>query len=261
MMYKNKKHLTDYGVARYVEGLLLPERFGNIPGEILDHVMGCEECRKRVFVQYDIDRQDPEYINVLKTLDRDDQQANEKANVVLLTPEKISRFRPVIFMMAATVLVLLAGTFLLLDRKGMDSEEMFNQYFSVYPDILTTKSGASNDEMLQTALYYYNNEQFEVAKTAFNNYLINNQEDSLAQLYHAICHLVLNEEMKAIPILHTLSVNMKDSDDRVRVNWYLGLAYLKAGQIKDARLVFESLSSKSNTYSAKSKDILSKLKK
>jgi len=257
-MYDNRKHLNDLGVARYIEGLLLTERFDSIPEEIKQHVMNCTECRERVFVQYDIDRQDQKYIDELSKADRFTHPV-QGSESQFTTTRPIIKLVPKVLLYAASFLILVTGAIFLLNVKETSHQDIFSEYFMAYPDILTQKSGHIEQEMLHTALYYYNSEEYNAAVLAFQEYLTQNPNDSTASFYLAISYLAENQDNQAKMVLQSLSGKLRESSLKTTVDWYLALTFLKSGNVEQSREIFEELAAGSTTYAKKASELLSEL--
>lgn len=144
-------------------------------------------------------------------------------------------------------------------------EALFAQHFS--PDA----PPQNHDEFLNEAIVAYTQGNYPKAIAEFE-YVASTPttrgetpEETLtifqAQYYQALSYLAMGNTMKAIAGLKRISTNSVLA--RIKVEWYLALAYLKAGQQKDAIKLFAKLaqSKTANQYSQKAQNLLEALEK
>ncbi len=125
---------------------------------------------------------------------------------------------------------------------GPDYGNMFNENFSAYPDILSQRgSGQAIDVMLQEAMSYYKNGDFENA-TVLYRHLINNDttKNDALNFYLGVSMLGNDDLQEAQALFLKISADTKN-EFHAQAKWYLGLVYLKAGNDKEAKEIFKEI--------------------
>jgi tetratricopeptide (TPR) repeat protein len=121
-------------------------------------------------------------------------------------------------------------------------DNLFSENFSAYPDILSQRSSSSNPNiMLQEAMSYYKNSDFENAVVLFQH-LINNAttENDALNFYLGVSMLGNDDLPEAQTVLSKISAN-PENEFHDQAKWYLGLVYFKAGNDKGAKEVFNEI--------------------
>jgi len=133
---------------------------------------------------------------------------------------------------------------------------LFNQNFSPYKNIVTTK--ASFETKLTTGLLFYDLKLYDSALVYFKEGL---QSDSLNQdllFYLATAYLSDGKVNKAIILYDKIQKN-DAGKYAIPSKWFLGLAYLQTGDKEKAAVVFREILHEKNFYSTKAGKILKKL--
>ena len=121
-------------------------------------------------------------------------------------------------------------------------DNLFLENFSAYPDILSQRGSSSTTNiMLQEAMSYYKNGDFENAVVLFQH-LINNattQNDAL-NFYLGVSMLGNDDLPEAQTVLLKISADT-ENEFHAQAKWYLGLVYLKAGNDKEAKEIFKEI--------------------
>jgi tetratricopeptide (TPR) repeat protein len=134
--------------------------------------------------------------------------------------------------------------------------EIFNEFFIPFENILTTRSDSDRDEDLLKAMSLYSKGDYKTASLLFKRLLKKNPGDLVINFYFGISELALENFDGSKKIFKKIILNDKDLlKDLAR--WYLGLSYLKSGNTKSAKKLFESLKNKSSFFD--SEKILQKI--
>jgi len=155
---------------------------------------------------------------------------------------------------AALLLVGLSSYFL---WPAQSHDELFQRYFEPYPNIIMPQvrgADSSDSTMIAKAFAAYDRGQWEAALDYFNK-----ADTTLhLRLYTGICYLALNQSNNAISSFEEAIEN--DSIFNEQAQWYLGLAYLKSGNSRRAKELFEVIARGGSSYKFKSTDILNHIK-
>jgi len=167
--------------------------------------------------------------------------------------------KPWVLGVAASLSILLVGTyFIFFQNQGNSNEELFNQHFEVYPNIVapTVRGTESAESIKQKAYYNYDLGQYKNANELFGQ-LPTNEDEGAVYLYRGMCFLMMGDSDSAI-----LSFNeYKASGFELflpQVNWFMGLTYLRKGVHGKAKEVWEEIP-EGNSYREKVAAIQSKL--
>ena len=135
------------------------------------------------------------------------------------TPKK--KLFKIRYLIPTAVAAAVALTLIFLPQKAIDNQALFDQYFSPYPNVVTSRADESD---LQDAMKLYSSRQFEEALIAFSKL-----EGTEVLFYKSLSLLALGRGNEALPGFKSLR---DDQDNRFKEasSWYLGLSYL---QIKD----------------------------
>ena len=156
---------------------------------------------------------------------------------------------------------ILAGVMLLVIKPNQDfNEQLFAQNFEAPQyEISRGESDLTPGEydQIQPAIKAYKIKDYKTALPIFEKAFHQKKNHEL-QYYMAVCQLAQNKTSDAI-------TNLKELKDIVtftyynETRWYLALAYLKVGNVKDAKVLLNDLVNSDNSYSKKAKRVLSKL--
>lgn len=164
--------------------------------------------------------------------------------------------KPWVLGVAASIsIIIFSAYFIFFQNQVTSNEELFNEHFEVYPNIIapTVRGTVVNKKALKEEAYYnYDLGEYDTALKLFNQ-LSENEDEGAIHLYRGICFLMLNENENAIGSFRTY----KYSSFQLflpQINWYMGLAYLKLGQIKNAESVWKEIP-EGNSYRSKIADL------
>lgn len=146
-------------------------------------------------------------------------------------------------------------TFLVLNRSE-DPAELYAAYFEPYPNIFEPIVRGENDVVNKrsTAFQAYESGNYAQAASLFSELLKEKKEPGMLLLL-GNANLMLDNTKEARNNFITLINDFEDYD--VQGKWYLGLSYLKEGDIKSAQLIMRELSN-NESYAGKANELLKK---
>lgn len=157
-------------------------------------------------------------------------QINPEANVISL-----KRWLSI----AASILLLCVAGYFLLENGATGNEQLFAQYFDLYPDNITEiKRGSENkNEQLILGIAHYEKGEFDEAINAFSPYA----GIPKVQFFIAICELGRGQTEKSLLIFSKLEQNKEITDMQDGLVWYNALALLKDNQTTAAKEILENI--------------------
>ena len=147
----------------------------------------------------------------------------------------------------------------------LDPQQTFLSYFEPYPNTLTQTSrgeAAAAAAERKQAMQYYESGDFPRAATALTGLLASDSiEGSRTALmfYRGISYLGSEQTEQAITDLNTVAQNA-DSLLAEPATWYLGLGYLRAGQVAQAKEILTQLRDVGGDYAVQAAKLLEELK-
>lgn len=167
---------------------------------------------------------------------------------------------------AAGFLFFVVGASFFFLNKNISSEEIYQQYFHIYPNMETERGlinmantrtpGSNNPE--KNAFTFYDAQNFSAAIKAFK-VLINVDPKPKYYFFLANALMANNQYKEAIEILQTQKNT--PSEYQIRIQWYLNLAYLKTGDTDSAKSMLQIITtSDAPSYREKATAILNELK-
>lgn len=145
---------------------------------------------------------------------------------------------------------------------NLNSQELFTEYFSSYPnDFVRIERSSSDTNPLQSAFIAYQDKDYDSAIQQFDRLLNSSNSDNIL-FFKAVSLLSKGETEFAINIFR----NLKEKEDwqySEAVRWYLALGYLKLEQITIAKDLLEQIANSENGHfnQSSAKEILQKLNK
>jgi TolA-binding protein len=156
---------------------------------------------------------------------------------------------------AATVAFFAIG-FVLWNRPATP-QELYAEHFKVYPNVFEPITrGEVNPSTRMEAFAAYEAGNYSQAAALFTNLLAEKEEAGMLMLL-GNCNLVLGNTAEARSQFIRLINDFDDLDNQAK--WYLGLSYLKDGDVKTAQLIFQELSNSEYSYAARAKKLLNKI--
>lgn len=154
---------------------------------------------------------------------------------------------------AAACISIMVVAFIFLNRPD-DPAELYANYFEPYPNIFEpTVRGDNTVSKRSLAFQAYDAGDYQKAATLFQELLTEKKEPGMLLLL-GNANLILNNTKEARNNFITL-INDFDEYD-IQGKWYLGLSYLKEGDVKRAQLIMRELSNSEYSYAGKAKELL-----
>lgn len=160
----------------------------------------------------------------------------------------------VYYSMAAIFIVGITAVFYAFLRKPTH-ETLFRQYFQPYPNTIPLVRSQTEVGKLELAMMEYEAENYHVSLNIIQEVIEEEPENIMARFYAGILNLCLNEPQQAIILFQkVLDAERGDFTDHAR--WYLGLAYLKNKNRKQALSIFRNIVAADGIYKNRSEELL-----
>lgn len=156
---------------------------------------------------------------------------------------------------AAASLVIVFSFYFILFNQNHTSEELYNEYFEVYPNVVQPIVRGDGNSLVNEAFVAYENENYGQSAQFFQNiYTTTNEEYAL--FYQGMSLLNADQIQKADDLFETHSW----SENYIyKVNWYLALSKLKQNQTQEAKeLLLKNINS-GNYKVEEAEELLDKL--
>lgn len=140
---------------------------------------------------------------------------------------------------AVIIVILLPLSFLFVPSSPEDNMALFIAYYEPYEDMLTVRSGETVDNISQ-ALTEYNRGNFAEAARLLES-IPAEETTTTVKLFTGIAHL----EANALPKAQAKLREVADAPGLLKgpAAWYLALAHLKAGELKEASAALDRIPS------------------
>lgn len=165
--------------------------------------------------------------------------------------ERHNQLRWVISVAASLIII---TSFWWLSLSSVSNEDLFESYFSRYPDVVSVRGNINLN--LAKGMEEYSSGRYDTAKKYFNSVSSNSNQKQDAIFYLAMSHLILKETNQAIEYLEELSI--QKTQYQPQVNWYLALAYLRKNDNNKAISCFKMIE-KDAFKSAEAQKLLNEL--
>lgn len=169
----------------------------------------------------------------------------------------VARLRPWYFAAAAAIALFVVATVWMFPQRETP-DKLFNDYFT--PVSNTFAPALRGDDVTPSqpeAFRYYDQGDYATAANLFGEMLVH-QTDPDVLLLSANANLAAGNTLVAEENLLTLIRDFDDYDTAAK--WYLGLCYLKQGDVDKARTVLEELGRIEVFYTGQAKELLKKVK-
>ena len=133
---------------------------------------------------------------------------------------------------AAIGLLILIGIFSL-PKGGDQNEQLFAAYFQADPGLITSMS-AGNNYAFNKAMVAYKEGKYKEAIGSWEKLYQNNPQNDSLNYFLGAAYLANAEPTKAIAYFEYV-YPLEESSFQQESLWYLGLAYLKAGEVEKAK--------------------------
>ncbi len=195
------------------------------------------------------------YVEQLGDLDlRDRVKKVHETAMKNLAPEQSFSIIPLLKYAAVIALIVIGGIWFL--QKELSSIEVYHKYYEAYALNFGAR-GSAGEELLEAGGRYYGNQEYENALAQFNAIPL---AKSSAKINFAkgISFLETNQFTQANAIFQQL-IDQKDPIYEDHARWYLAMSYCKEGKMKEAKILFQIIATKPNSF--KQKEAIEILKK
>lgn len=171
---------------------------------------------------------------------------------------KTTSKRPFIKWMAAASVILLVGlSYMLMPQQKMSNDTIFTSYFTPYQNVVAPIVRGENNQDGKTAAFLaYEKEDYELAVTLFTE-LYTDTKEPFYLFYKANALLKLERVEEAVPLLidHLKTKGVLTQ----KTNWYLALAYLKLNETEKAKELLEKIITNNSYHNKKANELLEKM--
>ncbi len=135
-------------------------------------------------------------------------------------------------------------------------DEIYSKYFTDYvQDILSRSNHSGHADGLSEGVFHYREKKYTVAVNDLTCFLKEDSTNVTARFYRAISEMAASEfDIAELDLQFVLDREFNYYQEHAR--WYLGLCYLKKGDLPGAEQIFQRLEAQNSIYSKKSKEIL-----
>lgn len=180
-----------------------------------------------------------------------------KSSEATIKPIQTNRRSWIKYAAAASVVFLIGLTYFLLNPTEPNSEKIFAEAFTPYPNNVIKRSGSdTNSDLKKSAYLAYDSKQFEKSIPLFQE-LLKTEGDSITLFYMANAYLANQQSDEALETFNTFLPNAGQMTNQT--NWYLSLTYLQRGDFEKCREILEELSAGTSSYGARSVKLLEEM--
>jgi len=138
----------------------------------------------------------------------------------------------IIKLMAAAAVIIFIGAFWL-ESRSSSTEKLFARHFTPDPGLPTTMGVTKNFEFYD-AMVNYKQGDYKTALDKWQTLLFSRQQNDTLHYFIGVTHLANGDEEEAINYLKNL-IEKESISFKKETAYYLGLAYLKADNVEDAK--------------------------
>ncbi len=223
---------------------------------IEDHLQTCALCTASL---ENLDQEfrkgafDKDQLDGFKTVfDKKVQELADEGRVVSFPRQRILQYAAIVL-----IIVLPFSYWIWTSQFAQNPEKLYIAHFEPYQNIIApvTRNDKPSDA-LGKAMQFYDKGAYAEALPIFRELLVENPDDLSVQFYTALCYLSEGESPNAI---HHLS-KVEQKNDPVwesPAHWYLALAYLRTGNIDQAKFHIDRLMAGNSSYRQKAEALLS----
>ena len=188
---------------------------------------------------------------------RKNSQINEGRSIISLN---IGSKSGVISLAAAASVLLLVGLSTI-KFSPVNNDRLYDQYFEIYPTVGISRSADTEimDNSFKQGLVLFNQEKYEEALNVFQHLIKEGKENPVLHFYAGESYQNLQDYTQAITeyksvIKHNENLFIEQAE------WYIGLCYLKKGDISLAANQFNKIVADDGYYKQDAKALLRRLK-
>lgn len=234
--------LTKEQLIGYAEDRMSPEQRHRAERHLID----CELCSTALE-------------GVISTADKDRvrrtvNSINRDIHGRLKRPEVARANWKVYYSMAAILIVGIFTVFYAFLRRPVH-ETLFRQYYQPYPNTIPLVRSQTQIGKLELAMMEYEAEHYQTSLNILQEIIREEPGNITAHFYAGISNLCLDKPLPAIILLQkVLDAERGDFSDHAR--WYLGLAYLRSKDKKQASSIFRDIVAEDGIHKKQSEELL-----
>ncbi len=145
-----------------------------------------------------------------------------------------------------------------LNKKSVNANSLFETYYSLPESGMFIVRGENQEGTIQKGLSSYEHKEYEQAIQHFNSALESDPENYMIQYYLASCYLHKSYIKESIELYKNIILqgdNFYVQDAR----WYIALAYLKQGNLKESKTHLIKLNEADSNFKSEAEQLLTKL--
>ncbi|VAW20301.1 hypothetical protein MNBD_BACTEROID01-1186 [hydrothermal vent metagenome] len=193
----------------------------------------------------------------LKDVSRD-SQTNEGRSIISLNTGSGSKL---IKLAAAASVLLVIGLSAIVKFSTVSNEKLYDQYFETYPTFGISRSGVTDfmDQSLKQGLVLFNEQNYEEALGVFQQIINKDTKNPVVHFYAGESYQNLKNYSQAITEYKSV-VEHNENLFVEQAEWYIGLCYIKKGDIDLATNQFNKIVSDNGYYKQDAEALLRRLK-
>lgn len=165
-----------------------------------------------------------------------------------------------IYYRAAAALLIALSVLLYIFTQRPQHEILFDNYFKPYPNTIPITRGENSEFKLKQALAEYEFENYEQTAVILEEVLKSEPGNVVAHFYLGMSLLCQNRADQAIRQFQDV-IMIGDNEFIEHAEWYLGLSFLKKGDLNQAKIIFKKLLSENHRYDKQANELLNSLEK
>lgn len=142
---------------------------------------------------------------------------------------------PYVIATAAVLIIFIVVSSIFLSNRSLNSNELYNQYYTKYPSIINSRSTAESEkeQLLIDIFKYYDNNDYQNAISNIRENLKTNDDNNLLKFYLSIS-LMEQDEFKLSEQYLKQLVKNRNHIFWEQSHWYLALNYIKQNNNTEA---------------------------
>jgi len=250
-LFNESGHLTEEGIAIWVDALQYQAE-ERLPQKIREHVETCLECKSAIIDTFSIFDQEGSALTqhpyFEDEIHKQKRSARNTSNLWL-------KIAASVILLISIVIVLL-----LLFKPTNNNKDLFAEYFSPYPNILTERNITKeyDNKLLIVALDHYDKGEFNKANQIFEELVKQEVVSDTVLFYYGNTSLATGDTDQAIKSFEQL---LLDTNSRIllQAEWYLALAYLSENKVDQCMLYLKKIIQKETHLNIKAQELFNKI--
>lgn len=137
----------------------------------------------------------------------------------------------------AASIILILTFFFILSNSG-NEKNLFQQYFSPFPDYITSRESKA-DGSWEKGMQFYTNRDYTKAIDHFKKSNIPNEHEADLLFYKGVSYLAVGNSQEAMNTFSELEI--KSDKYKEQIKWYVALAYLSSNEKSSAILALKTI--------------------